>query len=90
MDSKTILGYFLLAWGISGVIIAIVTWITMWERKGKKVKIYWNGLLDFLSLFFMIALSSFLWVVLNIYWHFDHKRILRKIKEGKTSAKDLF
>jgi uncharacterized membrane protein len=90
MDSRIILGYVLLAWGIGGIIIALVTWISMWERKGMKVKIYWSGLWDFLSLFFMVGLLSFAWIGLNIYWHYDHKRIMRKIKKGKTSAKDLF
>jgi len=91
MDSRTILGYILLAWGISGVIIALVTWITLWEFEGMKVKkIYWSGLLDFLSLLFMVGFLSYVWIGLNIYWHYDTKRILRKIKEGKTSARDLF
>jgi hypothetical protein len=91
MDYRTILGYILLTWGISGVIISLVTWISLWKREGMKVKeIYWRGLLDFLSMFFMVGLLSYAWIGLNIYWHYDHKRILRKIKEGKTSAKDLF
>jgi uncharacterized membrane protein len=90
MDNRTILWYVLLAWGISGVIIAAITWISMWERKGMKVKIYWSGFWDFLSLFLMVVVLSFAWIGLNIYWHYDHKRIIRNIKEGKTSAKDLF
>ncbi len=90
MDYRTILGYVLLTWGISGVIISLVTWITLWEREGMKVRIYWRGILDFLSMFFMVGLLSYAWIGLNIYWHYDHKRILKKISEGKTSARDLF
>ncbi len=92
MEENKIMGYlFLLTWGISGGIISLVTWVIMWHREGFKFRrIYWWDVVDFLEMFFSIALLSYAWIVLNIYWHYDYKRILKKIKEGKTSAKDLF
>jgi len=91
MDYRTILGYVLLTWGVSGVIISFVTWITLWQIEGMKVKkIYWKGWLDFLSMFFMVGLLSYALIGLNIYWHYEYKNILKKIKQGKTSVKDLF
>ena len=88
---RKILGYCLLVWVISGVIISIGTLFVMWKREGFKLRIpAWWEVLEFFGMCGMITILSYAWIGLNIYWHYEHKRILRKIKEGKTSAKDLF
>jgi len=80
-----------LVWVVSGVIISLVTWFIIWRREGFKFRTpeYWE-VLEFFGMTGAITLLSYAWIGLNIYWHYQDKRILRKIKEGKTSAKDLF
>lgn len=86
-----VLKLILLFWLTSGILIALGTFIIMWKREGFKFRrIYWWNIFDSAHMFLMVGILSFAWIALNIYWHYEHKIILRKIKEGKTGAKDLF
>lgn len=89
MDYREVLKYILLAWGISGVIIAFVTWVLMLKR-GTFKEIDWSDVIDALYGFVIITVLSYIWVALNVHWYYDDKKRMKKIKEGKTSAKDLF
>ncbi len=91
MNNTIILKYVLLTWGISGVIISLVTWLIMLKREGFKItEIDWSNIIDVLHGIFIVSVLSYTWVVLIIYWHYEDKKRLKKIKEGKTSSKDLF